>query len=120
MPQVMSFLPKCPPQPQLLQTTYLTIGDYSSWLSGTPNASLFLPALIEILTRCLSTSDDSSTAGALALRHVCDACRDKLAESLDGLFLIYHKAVSREGGYKFSTEDALQLKIKLIWRTTRL
>lgn len=109
MPQVMGFLPKLPPQPQLLQTACLTIGAYSKWLSGAPNASSFLPTLIEILTRGLSTSDDSSTAAAMALRHVCDACRDKLAGSLDGLFLIYHKAVSREGGYKLYTEDALQL-----------
>lgn len=109
MPQVMGFLSKLPPQPQLLQTACLTIGCYSKWLSGAPSALSFLPALIEILTRGLSTSDDSSTAAAMALRHVCDACRDKLAGSLDVLFLIYHKAVSREGGYKLSTEDALQL-----------
>lgn len=109
MPQVMGFLSKLPPQPQLLQTACLTIGCYSKWLSGAPNALSFLPALIEILTRGLSTSDDSSTAAAMALRHVCDACRDKLAGSLDVLFLIYHKAVSREAGYKLSTEDALQL-----------
>lgn len=109
LPQVMGFLPKLPRQPQLLQTACLTIGAYSKWLSGVPNAASSLPALIEVLTSGLSISDDSSTAAAMALRHVCDACRDKLAGLLDGLFLIYHKAVSREGGYKLSTEDALQL-----------
>eukprot|EP01018_Ginkgo_biloba_P002740 Gb_11037 [translate_table: standard] len=109
MPQVMGFLPKLPVQPQLLQTACLTIGAYSKWLGDASPATLFLPSVIEILTRGMSTSEDSSTAAAMALRHVCDACRDKLAGSLDGLFHIYHKAVSGEGGYKLSTEDALQL-----------
>uniref|UniRef100_A0A0D6R4R4 Uncharacterized protein n=1 Tax=Araucaria cunninghamii TaxID=56994 RepID=A0A0D6R4R4_ARACU len=109
LPQVIGFLPKLPLQSQLLQTACLTIGAYSKWLGSAPSASSFLPSIIEILTRAMSTSEDSSTAAALAFRHVCDACRDKLAGSLDGLFLIYHKAVSQEGGFKLSTEDALQL-----------
>ncbi|KAH9301503.1 hypothetical protein KI387_013086 [Taxus chinensis] len=109
LPQVIGFLVKLPLQPQLLQTACLTIGAYSKWLGSAPAASSFLPTIIEVLTRAMSTSEDSSTAAAMALRHVCDACRDKLAGSLDGLFLIYHKAASREGGYKLSIEDALQL-----------
>lgn len=36
-------------------------------------------------------------------------CREKLRGSLDGLFLIYHKAVSMEGYYKVSPEDSLHL-----------
>lgn len=36
-------------------------------------------------------------------------CREKLRGSLDGLFLIYHKAVSMEGFYKVSPEDSLHL-----------
>ncbi|GLJ30869.1 hypothetical protein SUGI_0613730 [Cryptomeria japonica] len=109
LPQVIGFLVKLPLQPQLLQTACLTIGAYSKWLGSASGASSFLPSIIEILTRAMTTSEDSSTAAAMALRHVCDACRDKLAGSLDGLFHIYHKAVSRESGYKLSTEDALQL-----------
>ncbi|KAF8407986.1 hypothetical protein HHK36_007126 [Tetracentron sinense] len=37
-----------------------------------------------------------------------DCCK-KLCGSLDGLFHIYHRAVSGEGGYKVSAEDSLHL-----------
>ena len=36
-------------------------------------------------------------------------CRGKFSGSLDGLFQIYHVAVSGVGGYKVSSEDSLHL-----------
>ncbi|XP_020519422.1 transportin MOS14 isoform X2 [Amborella trichopoda] len=109
MPQVMAILPKLPHQPQLLQTACLTIGAYSKWIDATPVALSFLPSIIDILTGGMSTSEESASAAAVAFRNVCAACRDKLCGSLDGLFQIYHRAVSGEGGYKLSTEDSLHL-----------
>eukprot|EP00252_Welwitschia_mirabilis_P009642 TRINITY_DN22310_c0_g2_i1.p1 TRINITY_DN22310_c0_g2~~TRINITY_DN22310_c0_g2_i1.p1 ORF type:complete len:705 (-),score=141.34 TRINITY_DN22310_c0_g2_i1:336-2345(-) len=109
VPQIVGCLPKLPHQPQLLQTACLTVGALSKWFSGSSNGSTFLPLVIEILTKGLCASEDSSAAAAMALRHICDACKDKLAGSLDNLFFIYHNAVSGEGGYKLSQEDSLQL-----------
>eukprot|EP01018_Ginkgo_biloba_P004333 Gb_28911 [translate_table: standard] len=109
MPQVLSLLSNLPLQPQLLHTACLAIAGYSKWLGNAPSAPSFLPSIIEVLIRGMTTSEDVSTAASMALRNVCDACRDKLAGSLDGLFLIYHKAVNGESNYKLSTDDALQL-----------
>ncbi|KAI3833657.1 hypothetical protein MKX03_022435 [Papaver bracteatum] len=109
MPQVMALLPKFPLQPQLLQTVCLTIGAYSKWLDASPNGLPVLPSVIEILMSGMSASEDSAAAAALAFRHICDDCRQKLCGSLDGLFHIYHRAVSGQGGYKFSAEESLYL-----------
>ncbi|XP_031499892.1 transportin MOS14 isoform X2 [Nymphaea colorata] len=109
MLQVFAILPKLPHQPQLLQTTCLTIGAYSTWLNASSAALPFLPSIIDILTRGMSASEDSAAAACMAFRHVCDACRTKLCGSLDGLFHIYHRAVSGEGGYRVCAEDSLQL-----------
>ncbi|KAF5195980.1 Transportin mos14 [Thalictrum thalictroides] len=109
MPQVMDLLSKLPHQPQLLHTVCLTIGAYSKWLDAAPGGFSALPSVIDILMSGMSTSEDSAAAAALAFRHICDDCRQKLCGSLDGLFHIYHRAVSGEGGYKISAEEALYL-----------
>ncbi|GLJ36877.1 hypothetical protein SUGI_0745270 [Cryptomeria japonica] len=109
MPQVMDLLPKLPLQSQLLHTECLTIAGYSKWLGSAPSAPSFLPSIIEVLIRGMTTAPDVSTAASLALRNVCNACRDKLASSLEGLFMIYHEAVSGQSNYKLSNDDALQL-----------
>ncbi|PKI63167.1 hypothetical protein CRG98_016352 [Punica granatum] len=94
MPQIMAMLPKLPQQPQLLQTGYeLSI----------------LPSLIDILMSGMGKCEDSAAAAALAFRHICDDCRKKLCGCLDGLFHIYHRAVSGEGLFKVSAEDSLHL-----------
>ncbi|CAN6449471.1 unnamed protein product [Victoria cruziana] len=109
MPQVFAILPKLPHQPQLLQTTCFTIGAYSAWLNASSAALPLLPSIVDILTRGMTASEDSAAAACMAFRNVCDACRKKLCGSLDGLFHIYHRAVSGDGGYKLCTEDSLQL-----------
>ncbi|KAE8124129.1 hypothetical protein FH972_019038 [Carpinus fangiana] len=109
MPQVMSLLPKLPRQPQLLQTVCLSIGAYSKWLDSASIGPSILPSLIEILMSGMGTSEDSAAAAALAFRHICDDCRRKLCGCLDGLFHIYHRAVSGEGSFKVSAEDSLHL-----------
>ncbi|XP_035543288.1 transportin MOS14-like isoform X2 [Juglans regia] len=109
MPQVMSFLPKLPQQPQLLQTVCLTIGAYSKWLDSASIGLSILPSLIDILMSGMGTSEDSAAAAALAFKHICDDCRRKLCGCLDGLFHIYHRAVTGEGSFKVSAEDSLHL-----------
>ncbi|KAG2679073.1 hypothetical protein I3760_11G033900 [Carya illinoinensis] len=109
MPQVMSFLPKLPQQPQLLQTVCLTIGAYSKWLDSASNGLSILPSLIDILMSGMGTSEDSAAAAALAFKHICDDCRRRLCGCLDGLFHIYHRAVTGEGSFKVSAEDSLHL-----------
>ncbi|RWR88742.1 transportin MOS14 isoform X1 [Cinnamomum micranthum f. kanehirae] len=109
LPQVMALLPKLPNQPQLLQTACLTIGAYSTWLNTAPTELSILASIIETLTRGMSTSEDSAAAAALAFRHVCADCREKLCGSVDGLFHIYHLGVTGEGGYKLAAEDSLHL-----------
>ncbi|KAJ6817034.1 transportin MOS14 isoform X2 [Iris pallida] len=109
MPQVMTLLPKLPYQPQLLQTVCSTIGAYSKWISAAPLELSILPPLVDILTRGMSTSEDSSAAAALAFKYICEDCSKQFCGSLDGLFHIYHIAVSGEGGYKVSSDDSMHL-----------
>lgn len=109
MPQVMALLPKLPCQPQLLQTVCSTIGAYSKWINAAPIELGILPPLIDILTRGMSLSESSSTAAALAFKYICEDCSKQFSGSLDGLFHIYHIAVSGEGGYKVSVDDSMHL-----------
>ncbi|KAL4633899.1 transportin MOS14 [Castanea sativa] len=109
MPQVMGLLPKLPQQPQLLQTVCLTIGVYSKWLDSASIGPAILPSLIDILMSGMGTSEDSAAAAALAFRHICDDCRKKLCGCIDGLFHIYHRAVSGESSFKVAAEDSLHL-----------
>ncbi|KAF9624704.1 hypothetical protein IFM89_012997 [Coptis chinensis] len=109
LPQVMALLPNLPRQPQLLHTVCSTIGAFSKWLDAAPSGFSVLPSVVDILMSGMSTSEDSAAAAALAFRHICDDCRKKLCGSVDGLFHIYHLAVSGEGGYKFSAEESLYL-----------
>ncbi|KAK7857259.1 transportin mos14 [Quercus suber] len=109
MPQVMGLLPKLPQQPQLLQTVCLTIGVYSKWLDSASTGPAILPSLIDILMSGMGTSEDSAAAAALAFRHICDDCRKKLCGCIEGLFHIYHRAVSGESSFKVAAEDSLHL-----------
>ncbi|KAG2675746.1 hypothetical protein I3843_12G021500 [Carya illinoinensis] len=120
MPQVMSLLPKLPQQPQLLQTVCLTIGAYSKWLDSASNGLSMLASLIDILMSGMGTSEDSAAAAALAFKHICDDCRRKLCGYLDGLFHIYHRAVTGEGSFKVSAEDSLHLVEALSMVVTEL
>ncbi|ONK70738.1 uncharacterized protein A4U43_C04F1020 [Asparagus officinalis] len=109
MPQVMTLLPKLPCQPRLLQTVCSTIGAYSKWINAAPIELAILPPLVDILTRGMSTSEDSSAAAAIAFKYICEDCSKQFSGSLDGLFRIYHIAVSGEGGYKISVDDSMHL-----------
>jgi transportin-3 len=57
----------------------------------------------------MSTSEDTAAAASVAFKYICEDCRRKFAGSLDGLFQIYHIAISGVGGYKVSSEDSLHL-----------
>ncbi|XP_071710316.1 transportin MOS14-like isoform X1 [Rutidosis leptorrhynchoides] len=109
MPQIMSLLPKLPHHSLLLQTVCLTIGAYSKWLDAAPNGPSFLPSVIDILVSGMSMSEDSAAAAALAFRHICDDCGKMLRGSLDGLFQIYQRAMTRDGSFKVAAQDSLHL-----------
>ncbi|GLJ30342.1 hypothetical protein SUGI_0600280 [Cryptomeria japonica] len=109
MPQVMDLLPKLPLQFKFLHTECLIISGYSTWLGSAPSAPSFMHSIIEVLIRGMTAAPDVSNAASLALQNVCDACKDKLASSLEDLFMIYHEVVSGQSNYKLSNDDALQL-----------
>eukprot|EP00850_Spirogloea_muscicola_P000526 SM000002S05606 [mRNA] locus=s2:1152982:1161233:- [translate_table: standard] len=97
LPQVMELLPQLPRQPQLLYTVSLMIAAYSDWLAGAaqqPSHSNLLPSVLALLTESLSAPDDAPPAAALALKHVCDACRQQLVVSIDPLIQIYHQVLA--------------------------
>ncbi|CAA6655286.1 unnamed protein product [Spirodela intermedia] len=103
-------MPQLPHQPQLLQTVCSTIGAYSKWLNALPSV---LPSLVDVLTRGMSSSEESAASASVAFKYICEDCRGQLSGSLDGLFHIYHIAISGEGGFKLSTDDSMQLVIAL-------
>ncbi|XP_020574116.1 transportin MOS14 isoform X2 [Phalaenopsis equestris] len=109
LPQIMELLAKLPHQPQLLQTVCATIGAYSKWINSAPVEQPILPPLVDILTKGMSTSDDVAGAATLAFKYICEDCRKQFSGSLDGLFHIYHIAISGEGGYKISADDSMYL-----------
>lgn len=109
IPQVMALLAKLPHQSQLLQTVCVTIGAYSKWIKSAPVEQPILPPLVDILTKGMSTSEDSAAAATLSFKYICEDCRKQFSGSLDGLFHIYHIAISGEGGYKVSADDSIYL-----------
>ncbi|XP_073000686.1 transportin MOS14 [Typha latifolia] len=120
LPQVMALIPKLPHQLQLLQTVCTTIGAYSKWIDSAPVELSILPPLVDILTRGMSASEDCAAAAAVAFKYICEDCRKKFSGSLDGLFHIYHIAISGEGGYKVSSDDSMHLVEALSAVTTEL
>ncbi|ONM05796.1 Transportin MOS14 [Zea mays] len=109
LPQVMSLLPCLPHHEQLLQTVCSTIGAFSKWIDAAPAELSILPPLVDILNKGMSTSEDTAAAASMAFKYICEDCRRKFSGSLDGLFQIYHIAISGVGGYKVSSEDSLHL-----------
>ncbi|AQK65073.1 Transportin MOS14 [Zea mays] len=109
LPQIMSLLPCLPQHEQLLQTVCLTIGAFSKWIDAAPAELSILPPLVDILNKGMSTSEDTAAAASMAFKYICEDCRTKFSGSLDGLFQIYHIAISGVGGYKVSSEDSLHL-----------
>ncbi|KAK3157782.1 hypothetical protein QOZ80_2AG0127920 [Eleusine coracana subsp. coracana] len=109
LPQVMSLLPSLPHHEQLLQTVCSTIGAFSKWIDAAPAELSILPPLVDVLNKGMSTSEDTAAAASVAFKHICEDCRGKFSGSLDGLFQIYHIAISGVGGYKVSSEDSLYL-----------
>ncbi|KAF3340567.1 transportin-3 isoform X1 [Carex littledalei] len=108
LPQVFSLIPKLPlQQQQLHQTVCTTIGAYSKWID-TSQLNI-LPPLVDVLTKGMGSSEETAAAAAVAFKYICEDCRRKFVGSLDGLFHIYHIALSGEGGYKVSADDSLHL-----------
>ncbi|KAG6485484.1 transportin MOS14-like [Zingiber officinale] len=109
LPQIMTLLPKLPCEPHLLQTVCSTVGAYSKWIDVAPVELSILPPLVGILTKGMSASEDCAAAAAVAFKYICEDCSNKFVGSLDGLFHIYHIAVSGDGGYKVSSNDSMHL-----------
>ncbi|KAJ7520942.1 hypothetical protein O6H91_19G031100 [Diphasiastrum complanatum] len=109
MPKVMTLLPQLPTQPQLLYTSSLTIAAFADWLRASPNSRSLLPLLLQLLINALSAPEDPSAAAALALKHVCDACRLQLGDSIEALLRVYQQVLNGEDKFKLSSDDELQL-----------
>eukprot|EP01116_Phalansterium_solitarium_P024098 TRINITY_DN8713_c0_g1_i1.p1 TRINITY_DN8713_c0_g1~~TRINITY_DN8713_c0_g1_i1.p1 ORF type:complete len:908 (-),score=251.17 TRINITY_DN8713_c0_g1_i1:153-2876(-) len=70
-------------EPKVRYTGALIVGRYADWLPRRPH---FLQPLLSFLTQSLALPDVAAAA-ALAVKHVCNACRSQLAaSSLDALF----------------------------------
>ncbi|WOL09630.1 transportin MOS14 [Canna indica] len=106
---IMTLLPNLPYEPYLLQTVCSTIGAYSKCIDAAPVELKILPPLLDILTKGMSVSEDCAAAAAVAFKDICEDCSKKFLGVLDGLFHIYHIAISGEGGYKVSSEDSMHL-----------
>jgi len=110
LPQLPS-LPGC--TPQLLYTVALMVGAYAEWLSFALEGGLPLSVVQQLLTMLTGAlqHSESASAGALAIRHICDACRVPLLECLPDLLRL-HEAVVPTGvvastdDVKFGVEDA--------------
>ncbi|XP_042428685.1 transportin MOS14-like [Zingiber officinale] len=109
LPQIMTLLPKLPCESHLLLTVCSTVGAYSKWIDVAPVELSILPPLVGILTKGMSASEDCAAAAAVAFKYICEDCSNKFVGSLDGLFHIYHIAVSGDGGYKVSSDDSMHL-----------
>ncbi|CAM6084292.1 unnamed protein product [Calypogeia fissa] len=109
LPQVAALLPRLPHQPQLLYTSSLTIAALADWLGATASSPTMLPNILGVLIIGLSVPDDTCAAASLALKHVCDACRDELGKSVEPLLGVYREALSGTGKFPLAAEDELQL-----------
>ncbi|KAH9568191.1 hypothetical protein CY35_03G065200 [Sphagnum magellanicum] len=109
LPQVMALLPQLPSHPQLVYTSSLTIAAFADWLGSAASARALLPMLLQLLTNALSAPEDACAAAALAIKHICDACRKQLAESADALLIVYQQVMTGKGNFKLSADDELQL-----------
>jgi len=99
MTQIMAMLPSLPSlpgcSPQLLYTAALMVGAYADWLVSALDSSVPQSTLPQLLTLLHATllHEESSSAGALALRHICDSCRSHLVKDVSDLKALYELVV---------------------------
>lgn len=109
LPQIMMLLPKLPQEPLLLYTAALVIAAYCDWLASASVAVSLLPALLSLLMLALAAQEDAPPAAALALKHLCDACRRHLVGSVDPLLSVYRQVLASGAPPHLEPEDELQL-----------
>ncbi|XP_024544223.1 transportin MOS14 [Selaginella moellendorffii] len=111
MPTVMTLLPQLPTIPEVLYTSCLTVGAFADWLGAFQSSKTLLPTLLEMLIGALCVGESPAAAAALALKHVCDACRTQLTGSIESLLAVFRQVMSGEDKKKFllDSEGELQL-----------
>jgi len=86
--KLMQLLPTLPPVGELSNTAIRTVGTYANWLSRHPE---MLSPMLTFVTHGLSV-DKSAAASSQAMKHLCDACAEHLAEegTMAQLLQMYH------------------------------
>lgn len=86
--KLMQLLPTLPAVGELANTAIRTVGTYANWLSRHPE---MLPHMLNFVTQGLS-ADRSAAAASQAMKHLCDACAEHLAEegTMAQLLQMYH------------------------------
>ena len=83
-------MPTLPAAGELQTTCIRTVGTYANWLNR--NAEM-LPAQLTFVSQGLS-ADVTAPAASQAMKHLCDACAEHLAEeaTMSQLLQMYHGA----------------------------
>lgn len=92
--QFMRLIPTLPAVGELQNTCIRTIGTYANYLSR--NAEM-LPPLLQYVSQGL-TQPESAAAASQAMKHLCDACAEHLADeqTMAMLLLMYHGTLQLE------------------------
>lgn len=90
--QLLQLLPTLPEAGTLVPTCIRTVGTYSAWLSRNPE---HLPPLLTFVSNGLSVPA-SAPAASHALKHLCDACSEHLADeaTMAQLLTMYRNALA--------------------------
>lgn len=112
--KLMQVLPTLPAVGELSNTAIRTVGTYANWLSRHPEV---LPQMLTFVTRGLS-SDKSAAAASQAMKHLCDACAEHLAEesTMAELLQMYHSTLELE----LHTADRVDLVAALSFVVSQL
>lgn len=96
--QIVGTLPTLPHHPLLMYTATLTLAAYADWFAASLKAQVascvqLFPQLLAMLGRALQ-DPEAASAGALAFKHVCDACRSLLQPYWADLQTMYSSVVA--------------------------
>jgi len=86
--EFLQLLPSLPAVGSLQSTTIRTVGTYAAWLNRNPT---LLPPLLTFVSNGL-TSQTTTAAAAQAMKHLCEACAEHLAQeaTMQQLLVVYH------------------------------
>ena len=90
--ELLQLLPTLPAVGQLQPTAIRTVGTYANWLSRNPQ---LLMTMLSFVSSGI-TSEATAAAASQAMKHLCDACAEHLAQSetMAQLLQMYHSTLS--------------------------